>query len=435
MKDETIEIKGMHCNSCVKLIESKLSRLKGVERVKVSLPDEQASVRYDPKHISVAAMEQEIRELGYGAGPEGSFTASGPPASGRGRTVLQAVAYGLVPHIGCIGFIVATVLGVTVATQFFKPLLMNPYFFYILIGVSFAFATVSSLIYLKNQGFITLGRIGEELELNVSKNTLQKKWKYLTTMYGTTIGINLALFLFVFPMLANFSFAASSGVPTGDFGAGALSTIRLQVQIPCTGHAPLISGELKTLPGIRSVTFSGSNTFDVSYDPSATSKADILGLEVFKTYAATEVSESQGIAITQTVNAPVANVVSAATTSSVAAVAADGVQTVQLSVQGTTYLPNPVRVKKGVPVQLVADINNMPGCSKSIVIPEFGVSKTVSAGDNVITFTPAVSGTFQFSCSMGMYRGQLIVENADGTVDANTGSAAVPKAGSCGCGG
>jgi len=310
---------------------------------------------------------------------------------------------------------------------------MNPYFFYILIGVSFAFATVSSLVYLKNQGFITLGKVGEELELNVSRNTLQKKWKYLTTMYGTTIGINALMFLFVFPMLANFSFAAS---PTGDFAAaGSLSTIRLQVQIPCTGHAPLISGELKTLPGVRAVTFSGSNTFDVSYDSSVTSKADILGLDVFKTYAATEVSESSGSTSTQAVNAPVANVAAVATTSGAAVLAADGVQTVQLSVQGTTYLPNPVRVKKGIPVQLVADVSKMPGCSKSIVIPEFGVRKTVSAADNVITFTPTVSGTFQFSCSMNMYRGQLVVENADGTVDANTGSATVPKAGSCGCGG
>jgi len=114
------------------------------------------------------------------------------------------------------------------------------------------------------------------------------------------------------------------------------------------------------------------------------------------------------------------------------AVVKGGVQEVQLSVQGGYYSPNPVRVKKGVPVRLVADMSTVVGCSRSIVIPEFGVQKTVSAGDNVIEFTPDKSGTFSFSCSMGMYRGTLVVEEADGTVAANTGTAAPIKAGSCG---
>lgn len=82
----------------------------------------------------------------------------------------------------------------------------------------------------------------------------------------------------------------------------------------------------------------------------------------------------------------------------------------------------------------------MPGCSKSIVIPEFNIIKTVSTSDNLVEFTPTKSGTFQFSCSMGTYRGQIIVENADGTVAAYTGSVSVTSGtcgssgGSCGCG-
>jgi plastocyanin domain-containing protein len=121
------------------------------------------------------------------------------------------------------------------------------------------------------------------------------------------------------------------------------------------------------------------------------------------------------------------------------AVATNDAQVVKLSVQGTTYYPNPIRVKVGVPVQLVADLKNMPGCSKSIVIPEFGINKYLKAGDNVIEFTPNKSGTFQFSCSMNMYQGQIVVENADGSVSAYSGS--VPKSNgntcggsSCGCG-
>ena len=112
---------------------------------------------------------------------------------------------------------------------------------------------------------------------------------------------------------------------------------------------------------------------------------------------------------------------------------------------GSSYLPNPIRVKKGIPVRIVADIASMPGCSKGVVMPDFGVQKTFSADDNTVEFTPTQSGTFQFSCSMNMYHGTIIVENDDGTVAAYAG-AAKPVAtggckmntgsgGGCGCGG
>ena len=130
---------------------------------------------------------------------------------------------------------------------------------------------------------------------------------------------------------------------------------------------------------------------------------------------------------------------------SAASPSAGNVQEITLSVQGSQYYPNPIIVKKGIPVRLVADISRMPGCSKSIVIPEFGIQKTVQNGDNVIEFTPTQSGTFSFSCSMNMYRGAIVVEEADGSVASFTGNAPAPKAatgscgmaksGGCGCGG
>jgi len=73
-------------------------------------------------------------------------------------------------------------------------------------------------------------------------------------------------------------------------------------------------------------------------------------------------------------------------------------------------------------------MNTIGGCMKTILIPEFGVQKTLSAGDNVIEFTPTKSGTFDFTCGMGMGRGKIIVEENDGTVAANTGAAPAPAA-------
>ena len=115
-----------------------------------------------------------------------------------------------------------------------------------------------------------------------------------------------------------------------------------------------------------------------------------------------------------------------------AAPANSKVQEVTLTVQGGNYMPNPIRVKKGVPVRITADLSSVRGCASGIVIPEFGIRKTMRSGDNTIEFTPGKSGTFSFSCSMGMYRGTIIVEEADGTVASFTGSAKPVASGSCG---
>jgi copper chaperone CopZ len=206
----------------------------------------------------------------------------------RGRGILTGIAYGLIPHTGCIAFIVGSILGVTVLTQLFKPLLMNPYFFHILILISLGFATLSSVLYLRKNGFLSL-------------TGTKRKWKYLSTMYGSTIVVNLLLFMIIFPLLANVSSAQPitgnfAGVPgnenSGSDSINTLSSIRLQVDIPCPGHAPLISEELKTINGVFDVQFSFPNIFDVKYDPTKTSKQQMLSLEVFKTYKATVLDES-----------------------------------------------------------------------------------------------------------------------------------------------
>jgi len=282
-KEEIINIKGMHCNSCVEKIEAKLSQLKGVDKARVSLVDEKAYVRFDSKQTNLDAIKTEIESIGY---------KTNISRNTNNVSIKQGIIYGLIPHTGCIAFIVASVLGVTVATQFFKPLLLNPYFFYILIAISFIFATISAIFYLKKQGFMAFNKSKDGLEMSFSSNVIKRKWKYLSTLYGTTIGINLLLFMIIFPLLANMSISSPSitgsiVAATGSEGVNGISSMRLKVDIPCSGHAPLISGELKSINGVTDVQFSFPNIFDVKYDSAKTSKQEILSLEVFKTYKAT----------------------------------------------------------------------------------------------------------------------------------------------------
>jgi copper ion binding protein len=275
---ETFGIKGMHCKSCVHLVESKVGSIKGVNSIKVDLSHDKAQVSYKPEETSLERIKQEVEALGYRAG--------GPPAR-KSKGILQGIAYGLVPHIGCIGFIIGSIIGVTMLTEFARPLLMNRYFFYILVGISLLFATTGAILYLRSNGLLSLAG-------------MRKKWLYLSTMYGTTVGVNILLFLLVFPLLANVSTsqaatgnAVAANVAGDPTSPSAISSLQLQVDIPCSGHAPLISSELKTLAGVTQVQFSVPNKFDVGYDSAKTSKEQILALEVFKEYPATVISESE----------------------------------------------------------------------------------------------------------------------------------------------
>lgn len=211
--------------------------------------------------------------------------------------IFSGVFYGLMPHLGCIGFIVFSTLGVTTATAIFKPLLLNRYFFHILILISFIFATISALVYLKKNGALSLFGI-------------KRKKGYLLTLYGITIGINLFLFMFVFPIIANIdagtSFAAA--ISGAFFARNNIQVeegenfLSMKVDILCPGHASLITGEIRKIIGVKTVKFKFPNSFDVSYSSEKTSKEQILSLEVFDIYKATITNEQQENNIKQCIN-------------------------------------------------------------------------------------------------------------------------------------
>ena len=126
----------------------------------------------------------------------------------------------------------------------------------------------------------------------LSWNGIKRKKGYLSVMYGSTVGINVILFFLIFPLLANVSLADGNSI-TGD------ATLNIKVDIPCPGHAPLISNELKTITGVSNVQFSFPNNFAVSYDSLQTSKTEMLSLDVFEEYPATITGEDLPVKQTQ----------------------------------------------------------------------------------------------------------------------------------------
>ena len=74
----------------------------------------------------------------------------------------------------------------------------------------------------------------------------------------------------------------------------------------------------------------------------------------------------------------------------------------------------PITVVRGVPVEWTLSVpkGELTGCNAALVIPEYRLTVRLAEGDNLITFTPQRSGTFVFSCWMGMITSFITVVDA-----------------------
>ncbi len=85
-------------------------------------------------------------------------------------------------------------------------------------------------------------------------------------------------------------------------------------------------------------------------------------------------------------------------------------QEVTVTVEGG-YSPSAVRVKSGVRLRLVFDRKEKSPCSDEVVISEFGIRRFLKPFEKtVIELTPAKPGSYEFTCGMGMLRGQIEVQ-------------------------
>lgn len=89
----------------------------------------------------------------------------------------------------------------------------------------------------------------------------------------------------------------------------------------------------------------------------------------------------------------------------------NGKQVINMDVVNGGYIPNYFSVKKGLPVKWNINGKNVFGCQGYLVVPNLGISKALTEGENLIEFTPTEAGTINFSCGMGMYRGRIEVSD------------------------
>ena len=82
-------------------------------------------------------------------------------------------------------------------------------------------------------------------------------------------------------------------------------------------------------------------------------------------------------------------------------------QIVKMSIDSRGYTPNNFTLQVGIPTRWEIDGTNAAGCLTILQAPQLGIQELIKHGPNVIEFTPTKTGQFAFSCSMGMYRGEI----------------------------
>src|SRR3972149_11275080 len=88
--------------------------------------------------------------------------------------------------------------------------------------------------------------------------------------------------------------------------------------------------------------------------------------------------------------------------------AADGVQEASVVVRDD-YRPATIAVRRGVPLRLTFRRDEDNPCSRRVIIPDFGVSRSLPAWRTTsIDLSPDIEGEFLFTCEMGMYHGTLV---------------------------
>lgn len=84
--------------------------------------------------------------------------------------------------------------------------------------------------------------------------------------------------------------------------------------------------------------------------------------------------------------------------------------TAKIKIENSQYFPSVIKIAENSPSKIIVFRNEDSSCSNQIVFPQIGVRKDLKPfEETVVELPPLKSGTYQFTCQMGMMSGTLIV--------------------------
>lgn len=443
-RNERLHVDGMTCVNCENKIEKRLAKAIGVSKVRARFTDSTVDITYDSGKISLNDIGKILEELGYPVKDTqqeekkrdlfeiaviliGAYFVLNQLGVFRlfslFPTAKEGMGYGMLFLIGVLTSVhcIAMCGGINLSQCMPTPKCVGQSkgrWDYLLPSVLYNFGRVLSYTIV---GAI-VGGLGSVISFSGSTKGLVQ---IATGIFMVIMGISM---LQLFPGLRRFvprmpkviakkiyhQKAVSKrpfyiGLLNGLMPCGPLQAMQLyalSTGSPIKGALSMFLFSLGTVPlmfAFGAVSRMLSQKFTHKVMTAGAVLVIVLGITMFGNGASLS-----GLSIQSMIGEQ--SVAGEASSESISKVV-DGVQHVNTTLASGQY--EPIKVKAGIPVKwtITAEEGTINGCNGEIVIPEYGIQKALQTGDNVIEFTPTESGTFTYSCWMGMIRSTITVTN------------------------
>lgn len=442
-----IYIKGMHCVACEKILEDELMRVPFVKEVKADRKRGEVEIRYGEREPNTLAIKEMVEKIGYEASEE-SFNAQEKNIKKnvaqwlnailivlllffiyrifqnfeivdriniQGTELTYSIAF-LVGLVASVSTCLAIVGGVVIAfSEKYKSEGRGFYENAIKPNILFHIGRLTTFFVLGG----LLGLIGGEI--NISGNFIAIFTIIIAIIMGL-LGLNI---LGIIPSISNFGLKMPKKITqkwsvfkNSEHKMAPLFLGGLTFFLPCGFTQSmqifaLTSGSFFT-GGIILLLFALGTVPALLILGITTSWAKGRGVVVFQKVAGIIIilfaiyTLNSGLALRGANNNVFQKQIPAPTKLEENKNGDEQVIRMKITSQG--FAPNTLKIKKGVPVKWIIDGNQVSSCTNKIIVPSLNISKNISKGENVVTFTPDKVGEIPFSCWMGMVRGKFIVE-------------------------
>lgn len=446
MHQKIVPIRGMHCRSCELLLEDSLGEIQGIKKVKVDFRKGRATIEHGADIPSENEIANAVKQAGYEVGEPGPL-----PWITKDPTDWRYMFFGII--LLAIAYYVLHGTGLLDVALDEKEVTVG---FALLLGLVAGVSTCMALV-----GGLILGVAARHAELHPEATAWEKFRPHLFFNTGRVLG-----YAFLGGLLGLLGGFLQLSVGVLALLTLVVGAVMIVLGIKLTNLSPRISATSLTLPssvarffGIsehqkeyshKTSLLTGALTFFLPCGFTQAMQLYAVSTGDFKTGALIMGAFALGTApallgigglsslmkgararlFYATIgilviafglyNIQSALVVYPSTsspqdTSSYYPVISDtagtqNTQTITMTQDASGYTPDTLRVKAGVPVRWVITSTSSFTCASSIVVPSLGISTNLKKGENVIEFTPTKTGSIPFSCSMGMYRGTIIVE-------------------------
>ncbi|MFA7637583.1 MAG: sulfite exporter TauE/SafE family protein [Monoglobales bacterium] len=427
MHSITLKIDGMTCVSCENRIEKKLQSTKGVSNVKVSYSSCTAALSYDENIISINEIIKIIEQLGY------------KTVKSTGKKTNILTAFGAIVILPALYIIMSRHGALNIFGAFPQAKEGAGY------GMLFIIGLLTSLHCVAMCGGINLSQcVPQRDKSTIAPSILYNVGRVISyTVIGGIVGVVGSVISFsgamkgivqiaagvfmvimglnmlnIFPWLRKLNpkmpriFAGKIneqkksksplyvGLLNGLMPCGPLQAMQLfalSTGSPIKGALSMLLFSLGTVPlmfGLGAISSFLSRKFTHRILTVSAVLVVILGVSMF----------SGGMSLSE-----ISIGTAAGNNAEISTKISENVQTIRTNLSPGRY--EPITVQKGIPVKWIikAEKKDLNGCNNEILIPKFNIEKKLEVGYNTIEFTPTESGTFAYSCWMGMIRSSITV--------------------------